>query len=128
MGASFVLPGVVFVGVFAAASVVLMAPRPEATAAPAAPIPAPASEAPNAPDAIATWDERPARLVATPQAQDPHFRNCTDAHAAGRYSIPVGDPAYRARMDGDRDGFACEPLPVNDRRRGRMSGRVRVLH
>jgi hypothetical protein len=40
---------------------------------------------------------------------DQHFVNCSAAHAAGRFSIPAGDPSYRERMDGDGDGFACEP-------------------
>jgi len=39
------------------------------------------------------------------------FANCSQAHAAGRYDIPRSDPAYRAALDADRDGLACEPYP-----------------
>ena len=40
---------------------------------------------------------------------DGNFRNCAQAFAAGRRNIPSSDPSYRARMDGDGDGLACEP-------------------
>lgn len=38
-----------------------------------------------------------------------YFRNCRAAHAAGRYNIRRGDPSYRAQLDADNDGLACEP-------------------
>lgn len=40
---------------------------------------------------------------------DPPYRNCSEAHADGRYNIPSNDPAYRSQLDRDGDGFACEP-------------------
>lgn len=40
---------------------------------------------------------------------DQHFSGCDAARAAGRQNIPSWDPSYRARMDGDGDGLACEP-------------------
>jgi excalibur calcium-binding domain-containing protein len=40
---------------------------------------------------------------------DPPYRNCTEAHADGRYNIPSNDPAYRSGLDRDGDGYACEP-------------------
>ena len=40
---------------------------------------------------------------------DGNYRNCAQAFAAGRMSIPRHDPSYRARLDGDSDGLACEP-------------------
>lgn len=40
---------------------------------------------------------------------DQHFSNCNAARAAGRENIPYWDPSYRPRMDGDSDGWACEP-------------------
>jgi hypothetical protein len=43
------------------------------------------------------------------------FPNCSAAHAAGVYNIPMGTPAYRERQDGDGDGFACEPAPGSER-------------
>ncbi|WP_421083987.1 GmrSD restriction endonuclease domain-containing protein [Rothia nasimurium] len=36
------------------------------------------------------------------------FKNCSEARAAGYVNIPVGHPAYQAKMDGDGDGIACE--------------------
>lgn len=46
-------------------------------------------------------------LPASPLARP--FSGCNEARAMGRVNIPRGDPAYRLRMDGDRDGLACEP-------------------
>jgi hypothetical protein len=40
---------------------------------------------------------------------DPPYQNCNEAHADGRYSIPITDPAYRPDLDLDGDGLACEP-------------------
>ena len=40
---------------------------------------------------------------------DQHFGGCDAARAAGRENIPRHDPSYRATMDGDGDGLACEP-------------------
>jgi len=34
---------------------------------------------------------------------------CRDARAAGTAPIYRGEPGYRAGMDGDGDGIACEP-------------------
>jgi hypothetical protein len=49
-------------------------------------------------------------LATAPAAlADPPYRNCTEAHADGRYNIPSSDPAYRPQLDRDGDGFACEP-------------------
>lgn len=36
------------------------------------------------------------------------YRNCTEAHADGRWDIPKGDPDYWDGGDRDRDGFACD--------------------
>lgn len=46
--------------------------------------------------------------VYEPAPQGVYFRNCKQAHAAGRFNIPVGDPAYRPGLDRDGDGYACE--------------------
>lgn len=40
-----------------------------------------------------------------PQAM---FSSCAAANAAGYYNIPIGHPAYSSRLDGDKDGIACE--------------------
>lgn len=36
------------------------------------------------------------------------YRNCTEAHADGRYDIPQDDPDYWPGGDRDQDGIACE--------------------
>lgn len=46
--------------------------------------------------------------VYQPVPQSSYYRNCSQAHADGRYNIPQADPAYRPGLDRDRDGFACE--------------------
>lgn len=61
-----------------------------------------AVEASGAPEAVA-------RIVDPPPAVDQHFSGCNAARAAGRENIPITDPSYRDWMDGDHDGWACEP-------------------
>lgn len=49
-------------------------------------------------------------VSAAPAAQaDPPYKNCSQAHADGRYNIPRGDAAYAPKLDRDNDGLACEP-------------------
>ena len=49
-------------------------------------------------------------LATAPAAlADPPYRNCSEAHADGRYNIPSTDPAYGPKLDRDGDGLACEP-------------------
>lgn len=38
-----------------------------------------------------------------------YFRGCNEARAAGAAPLYRGQPGYRAEMDGDHDGIACEP-------------------
>ncbi|OBH43379.1 excalibur calcium-binding domain-containing protein [Mycobacterium mantenii] len=47
-----------------------------------------------------------------------YYRNCAEAHAAGRWDIPEGDPAYRPGLDKDHNGVACE-----SRKTSRLAGR-----
>ena len=37
-----------------------------------------------------------------------YYANCAAARAAGAAPLRAGQPGYRAQMDGDRDGVACE--------------------
>ena len=39
---------------------------------------------------------------------DVYYANCTEARAAGVTPLHVGDPGYRAGLDRDHDGVACE--------------------
>ncbi|WP_199711226.1 excalibur calcium-binding domain-containing protein [Tessaracoccus antarcticus] len=55
----------------------------------------------------------PAQVAAqpTPQAQpktDAYYKNCTAARSAGVAPLHRGDPGYRAGLDRDDDGVACE--------------------
>jgi Excalibur calcium-binding domain len=38
-----------------------------------------------------------------------YYRSCRDAFQDGRANILRGEPGYRARLDADGDGKACEP-------------------
>jgi hypothetical protein len=51
----------------------------------------------------------PAPGAASAALVDPPYQDCNAAHADGRYSIPVNDPAYRPDLDPDGNGLACEP-------------------
>jgi hypothetical protein len=42
------------------------------------------------------------------QKADVHFRNCTEARAAGYSRMRVGQPGYARHLDRDNDGIACE--------------------
>jgi hypothetical protein len=37
-----------------------------------------------------------------------YYQNCTAARAAGAAPLHAGDPGYRAALDRDHDGIACE--------------------
>lgn len=36
------------------------------------------------------------------------YHNCTQAKAAGKGNIKIGDPLYDRSLDRDNDGLACE--------------------
>ncbi|MFO7162680.1 MAG: excalibur calcium-binding domain-containing protein [Mycolicibacterium hassiacum] len=55
--------------------------------------------------AVAVAGAAPAAAEARP------YKNCSQAHADGRYNIPRDDPAYWPEGDRDGDGLACEPKP-----------------
>jgi hypothetical protein len=44
----------------------------------------------------------------TPPSADVYYANCDEARAAGAAPLLEGQPGYRARLDGDKDGIACE--------------------
>ena len=44
----------------------------------------------------------------TVHADTVHFRNCSEAWAAGYGDILVGEPGYAGHLDRDKDGTACE--------------------
>lgn len=77
-------------------------PAPAIAAAPVAPAPAPAPVAP-APAPVA-----PAPVVPAPAPAAVYYANCTAAKAAGAAPIYAGQAGYRAALDRDSDGVACE--------------------
>ncbi|MGZ8177851.1 GmrSD restriction endonuclease domain-containing protein [Williamsia sp. SKLECPSW1] len=52
----------------------------------------------------------PLPLIPAPTAPDTatYYRNCAAARAAGAAPLRVGEPGYRAALDRDGDGVACE--------------------
>jgi Excalibur calcium-binding domain len=44
-----------------------------------------------------------------PSASKPYYANCAEARRAGAAPIYSWQPGYRAAMDRDGDGVACEP-------------------
>ncbi|MEZ0495122.1 excalibur calcium-binding domain-containing protein [Sphingomonas sp. IW22] len=50
--------------------------------------------------------------VRAPQAGD-YWAGCDSARSAGTAPIYREEPGYRAEMDGDGDGIACEPYRGN---------------
>jgi hypothetical protein len=45
--------------------------------------------------------------------QSVYYGGCNEVRAAGKAPLRVGEPGYRAEMDGDGDGIACEPYHGN---------------
>lgn len=46
--------------------------------------------------------------AAPPPAPDVYYANCSAARAAGAAPLYIGEPGYRAGLDRDGDGVACE--------------------
>ena len=63
----------------------------------------PAQEEPAQPEAPAQEPQSEPEAPA-----DAYYANCTEAKAAGAAPLYRGDPGYRAKLDGDHDGVACE--------------------
>jgi hypothetical protein len=76
------------------------APVPAAPAPVAPPAPAPVAPAPVAPAPVVPAAPAPAAAV--------YFANCAAARAAGAAPIFAGQAGYRAALDRDSDGVACE--------------------
>jgi len=83
-------------------------PAPAAVApAPVAPAPAPVAPAPAAP-APAPAPVAPAPVVPAPAPAAAYYANCAAARAAGAAPLYAGQAGYRAGLDRDLDGVACE--------------------
>ena len=79
---------------------------PASQAAPATPAEPAASVAPAPPADLRLHPLRP--RSAAPAPATVYYANCAAARAAGAAPLRAGQPGYRAKMDGDRDGVACE--------------------
>ncbi|MFJ4208780.1 DUF1524 domain-containing protein [Paenarthrobacter sp. NPDC089675] len=83
------------------------APAPAQAAVPA-PVPAPAAPAAPAPAPAPAPAVVPAPAPAAPAPAAAYFANCAAARAAGAAPLYAGQPGYRAGLDRDHDGVACE--------------------
>lgn len=72
-------------------------------------VPAPKSE--PAPPPPAAPQPVPVQPPAQPRSPAAYYKNCDAARAAGVAPLLVGQPGYRAELDRDGDGVACEPKP-----------------
>lgn len=87
-----------------------------------APAPPPVTTTPPPPPAAAVVEndepdrdvDRPRQPAPAPEPKPPaaprgvHYENCAAARAAGDAPLHRGDPGYRAGLDRDDDGIACE--------------------
>jgi hypothetical protein len=94
-------------------------PSPEVPATPAPLATSPAPARPSRPAVVqpvpkpATSRPAPRRTTQRPappppEPADVYYENCAAARAAGAAPLYVGDPGYRAGLDRDHDGIACE--------------------
>ncbi len=89
---------------------------PSATATPvpptATPLPPTATPVPPTPRPAPTATPIPPTPVPIPPTATPvpqvYYANCTAARAAGAAPLRRGQPGYRAALDRDNDGIACE--------------------
>jgi hypothetical protein len=79
------------------------APVPAPEVAPAEPAPAAVPPAPLAPAPVV-----PAPVPAAPEPAAAYYANCAAARAAGAAPLFSGQAGYRAGLDRDSDGVACE--------------------
>jgi hypothetical protein len=49
------------------------------------------------------------RPAASATGPDVHYSDCNEVRALGKAPLYSDQPGYRADMDGDGDGIACEP-------------------
>ena len=61
---------------------------------------------------VAVWGPAPSPAgddaTDTPPTTEPYYLDCADARRRGVTSIPRGAPGYRAALDGNGNGIACE--------------------
>jgi Excalibur calcium-binding domain len=80
-------------------------PHPKAAFMPIPPSP---EEQPAASDVQWTAEADDSGTAAA--SSNVHYSGCNEVRAAGKAPLDIGEPGYRADMDGDGDGIACEPV------------------
>ena len=55
-----------------------------------------------------TYDPPPPQPVQPAPPADAYYANCDAVRAAGKAPLYAGRPGYRAALDRDKDGVACE--------------------
>lgn len=63
--------------------------------------------APVAPSDFVT-NPKPTTTTAAPAPPAAYYENCAEVRAAGRAPLHRDDPGYRAGLDRDGDGWACD--------------------
>ncbi|MEU4741108.1 excalibur calcium-binding domain-containing protein, partial [Actinosynnema sp. NPDC023658] len=51
---------------------------------------------------------QPVQPAPQPEAPAAYYANCDAVRAAGKAPLYAGQPGYRAALDRDKDGVACE--------------------
>lgn len=74
------------------------------------PVPAPPATTTKAPQPIVPPVAKPTPKTTTeePPPAPAYYANCDAARAAGAAPLHKGEPGYRAALDRDNDGVACE--------------------
>ena len=70
--------------------------------------PAPQAPAVELPAPQAPAVEQPAPAMVEPAPQQIYYKNCDAVRAAGKAPLYAGSPGYRAELDRNSDGVACE--------------------
>lgn len=93
------------------------APSPVPVASSASPSPSPSpslsptpapSPTPTPTPTVAPTTEQPAAVPPTTEPVAVYYANCDAVRAAGKAPLSKGSPGYRAGLDADGDGIACE--------------------
>lgn len=81
-------------------------PTPDPTPAPASP--PRTTRVPRLAPSARTARPTPSRITTLPPAPEPYYANCDAVEAAGAAPLYRGELGYRAELDRDGDGVACE--------------------
>ncbi|WP_328446418.1 excalibur calcium-binding domain-containing protein [Amycolatopsis sp. NBC_00438] len=83
-------------------------PAPPAPQQPTTMPPAPSTKAAPKPPPARTTTEEPPPAPEPDTSSGVYYKNCAAAKAAHAAPLHIGQPGYRAELDRDHDGVACE--------------------